>query len=129
MTAALRPYLRAIAFWVLFAPFLMLSALSSSVMPVRNADGTMTLVLCTDGDVKEMTIDLATGEPVEKDPSDRSDRCDWACSQWAVADLAHPEGPAAPLHLYRAERPVASVAVTMARVTGLPPSTGPPATA
>jgi hypothetical protein len=113
--------------WVLFAPFLLLSLLSPAVMPARSADGTLTLVLCSDGDATEVVIDLATGEPVEQAPSGRSDRCDWACGQMALAELMPPAAPAPPTLVRRAEPPPAAVVIALARVTGLPPATGPPA--
>ncbi len=127
MTAGNRQSLRAVCLWVLFAPFFLLTLLSPAVMPARSADGTLTLVLCTDGETTELVIDLATGEPVEKAPSDRSDRCDWACGQWAVADLTRPEAPAPLLHVHRANPPPESGRIVLARITGLPPATGPPA--
>ena len=126
MMMRLGPGLRALALWVLFAPFLVLSFVSSAVMPMQAADGTMMLVLCTGDGPVEMQIDLATGEPVQKSPSDVSDRCDWACGQLAVADLMRPEAPAPTVVLLSA-LPAAPVDLILpaARVTR-PQARGPP---
>lgn len=113
--------------WVLLAPFLLLSLIHPSVMPARAADGTLTMVLCSVDGPGEVTIDLATGLPVEKAPSDHPDHCDWACGQMTGAcvprlDLpAFASGPAT-----RADLPPPALVLHVAAATGLPPATGPP---
>ena len=127
MTARAHSGLRRLCLWVLLAPFVLLSLLSPGVMPARAADGTLVLVLCSDGGTSEMVIDLATGQPVEQTDTGRSDRCDWACGQMALADLALPIPPA-PVRLARPVEPAAApVSLSLAHATGLPPATGPPA--
>jgi len=87
----MRHGLRALAFWALLAPFLLLSLLPSSAMPARAADGTLTMVLCTGDGPVEMAMDLATGQPVKPQPAKpppegKADHCDWASGQF-TADL------------------------------------------
>lgn len=113
----------------MLSPFLMLSLLSPAVMPAQAADGTFTLVLCTGDGPVEMQIDLATGQPVHKSPADRSDRCAWACGQMAMVQNAAPALPLLVGRVSRADPPPASTRLILARATGLPPSTGPPAVA
>ncbi|MEZ5799053.1 MAG: hypothetical protein R3D63_17195 [Paracoccaceae bacterium] len=128
MTSMGRRNLRTFWLWVLLAPFLLLSLLSPAVMPARAADGTLTLVLCTDGEVTELVIDLATGKPVEKAPADSRDRCDWAAGHWSVASLLWAEAPAPiVLRVRPATPPPATVLLALSHATGLPPATGPPA--
>ncbi|MFM7445781.1 MAG: hypothetical protein ACKO2N_18060 [Tabrizicola sp.] len=112
---------------VLLLPFLVLTLVPAHVMPGRAADGTLTMVLCGDGIEQSVTIDLATGLPVEDAPAGPNERCDWAASQGAMADLGHP-APVLPGFFARPAAPhPASVALADAAATGLPPSTGPPA--
>lgn len=129
MTASLRHRLRTLALWAMLSPFLMLSLLSPAVMPAQAADGTFTLVLCTGDGPVEMQLDLATGQPVHKSPSDRSDRCAWACARMAIAPDAPPVLPVLLGRVTRADPPPVSTRLALSRATGLPPSTGPPAVA
>lgn len=128
MTAGLR-HLRIIALWAMLSPFLMLSLLSPSVMPARQTDGTLALVLCSVDGPGEVVIDLATGQPVEQAPDSVHDRCDWACGQMAVADLMRPGVPPVAIRARRADPPPAATVLHLASLTGLPPATGPPAAA
>lgn len=80
---------------VLVLPFLLLAGIAPGYMPVRGADGVITMVICADGMPVEVAVDAATGEPVAvgqgghdglpdstpKAPEDG--RCAWA--QLAVA--------------------------------------------
>lgn len=124
--------LRALAFWALLAPFLLLSLLPSSAMPARAADGTLTMVLCTGDGPIEMMMDLATGQPVKPQPAKpppegKTDHCDWASGQF-TADLT--AAPSAALALTLVSPPAAAPApptlLADASATGLPPATGPP---
>ncbi|MFN4202212.1 MAG: hypothetical protein ACK4GM_04060 [Tabrizicola sp.] len=118
--------LRAWALRALLLPFFLLCLLPPGVMPGRDAAGVLTLTLCGDAGAGEVIIDLATGQPVEKAPSDDGDRCAWACGQWAAADLASPFLPL-PLRDACRETPrPAAFVLRAAAITGLPPATGPP---
>ena len=125
MRTALKHRIRGLCRWVLLVPFLMLSLLSPGVMPARGDDGTMVLVLCTDGGTSEMVIDLATGEPVETAPPNR---CDWACGLCGLG-LAGPQVALPPVMLTetRLDPPPVRLILRTAQATGLPPATGPPA--
>ncbi len=112
--------------WVLLAPFLLLSLIHPSVMPARAADGTLTMVLCSVDGPDEVTIDLATGEVVDKAPSDGSDHCDWACGQMAGVVVTRPEAPPRAIRVTRMAPPPAAALLRIAAATGLPPATGPP---
>lgn len=112
--------------WVFLAPFLLVSLIHPSVMPARAADGTLTMVLCSVDGPAEVTIDLATGEPVEKAPSDSPDHCDWACGQMTGACLSRPALAPRASAVTRAEPPPQAVLLQVAAATGLPPATGPP---
>lgn len=126
MTARTRQNLRNFWHCVLLAPFVLLSLLSPAVMPSVASDGTLTLILCSDGDVSEMVIDLATGKPVESSPADGTDRCDWACGQWSVADLGLADQPLPARRSFRASRCTVTATFAALHKTGLPPATGPP---
>jgi hypothetical protein len=72
-------------------PFLALCLLPQGVMPVRAADGTMVLTLCTGAGAVDMVIDLSTGREVPARAPDRapdrakSDKpCDWTSFQSQV---------------------------------------------
>jgi hypothetical protein len=115
--------------WVLLIPFLLLSLISSAAMPARAADGTMVLILCTgDGPVETM-LDLATGQPVEKAPAKAGDHCAWACGQMTLADLAPPAMTLGVAASRRAEPPAPLPSLALSHAKGLPPATGPPASA
>ena len=89
------PLTRAIG-TLLLVPFLLLSLIAPGFMPVRDADGTLRMVICADGAMVEVVMDLNTGQPVDQPPEDG--RCDWA--QIAVAvPLADQPLPGPPLHL------------------------------
>lgn len=123
---------RNVAGWVLLLPFLLLSLISPAVMPARAADGTMLLVLCTGDGPVEMLVDLATGQPVERAPDhgdDKTDHCAWACGQMAVAELAAPVLILGDAATGRTRQPAPVQSVALRHATGLPPATGPPASA
>lgn len=68
---------------VLVLPFVLLTLIAPGYMPVRDADGGLRMVICSDAGMVEITIDPATGEPVESAPEDG--RCAWMAA--AMADL------------------------------------------
>jgi len=71
---------------------LSLGLLPPGIMPERNPDGTIEMVLCSDLGAVVMLLDPASGETRPKpEPSSAKPGCDWAMAQNA-ADLA-------PLHL------------------------------
>lgn len=125
--------LHALALWVAFAPFLLLSLIAPGVMPAH-ADGSgATLVLCTAAGPVELVIDPMTGAPVPKVPAGGDDGrdCDWASGLGGLALAGRPATlllPAPPSVSHRLA-PSASIVLSHARVTGLPPATGPPAAA
>jgi hypothetical protein len=126
-----RQTMRAICLWVLCAPFFLLSLLPSAAMPALAADGTLTMVLCTTDGPVEMVMDLATGQPVEKQhPEGKTDRCDWASSLF-TADLspALPGLAAMRLTATPLAPPAPPAVLADAAATGLPPATGPPLSA
>lgn len=127
MARGMRQGLRAALVRVLLAPFLLLSLLPAAAMPARTAEGTLTMVLCTDGGPVEMVLDLATGQPAGKAPQGKTGHCDWSCGQFA-ADLtpASPAVLAAVLHTTRLAPPAPPPVPAAAAATGLPPATGPP---
>lgn len=114
-------------------PFLLLSLLSPGVMPARDSDGALILVLCTADGLVETAIDPVTLQPLKapqgKHPENARDLCPWA-SLHSAAHLT----AATPMPALRTTRiiplafPLAETVLATGRVTGLPPSTGPPAT-
>jgi hypothetical protein len=131
MTKGMRHGLRAFAVWAMLAPFLLLSLLPSAAMPAIAPDGSLTMVLCTPDGPVEMVMDLATGQPIEKQhPEGKSDRCDWASS--LVTDDLSPALPTLPARSLTATPlapPPPPAVLADAAATGLPPSTGPPLSA
>ena len=116
--------------WALLAPSLFMSLLPAAAMPARAADGTLTMVLCTEDGPVEMVLDLATGQPAEKAPQGKTGHCDWSCGLFA-ADLA-PAPQAALAVVLAATRlapPAPPAILADAAATGLPPATGPPSVA
>jgi hypothetical protein len=71
-------------------PFLGLSLLPQGVMPGRSAEGTLTLTLCSGDGPVDVTIDLATGEPLAPGHGKVSQTCDWAMGQVAALVGAEP---------------------------------------
>lgn len=130
MAREMRQGLRAVLVWALLAPFLFMSLLPAAAMPARAADGTLTMVLCTEDGPVEMVLDLATGQPAEKAPQGKTGHCDWSCGLFA-ADLA-PAPQAALAVVLAATRlapPAPPAILADAAATGLPPATGPPSVA
>ena len=73
---------------LLVVPFLFLSLIAPGYMPLRDADGTLRMVICADGGQVEVVLDLTTGEPVQTAPEDG--RCDWAQMVMAGPALEQP---------------------------------------
>lgn len=107
----------------LLVPFLALTLIPAQMMPARGADGTLTIVLCVNGGAQTVTVDLTTGKPVRQAADGR---CDWACAQMAVVDLAQPVMPVVAMQARQAQPSATPTILAMARATGLPPATGPP---
>lgn len=112
----------------------MLSLISQGVMPAREADGAVTLVLCTPEGIVEIAVDPQTMQPLDDDPdgparhpdTGAGDHCPWAGLQAPIdltADARLPQmlRPALP----QGFAPVHTV-LAAGRATGLPPATGPP---
>jgi hypothetical protein len=112
--------------WILLLPFLALTLIPAQIMPARAADGTLTMVLCIDGSEAEVTIDLATGQPVEHAPLSADNRCDWASAYVVVAHLAQPVLTPLVQQPQQTGAPILTTMLAATRTTGLPPSTGPP---
>lgn len=128
MFVLLRPFLHAVGLWLAVLPFLLVALIAPGVMPARDGNGTLTLVLCADGATTEMQVDLATGQPVQPGPDAADDRCDWAAGHWATADLARPTLPSLVWAMRPADpRAAQTLVLAGAAATGLPPATGPPA--
>ena len=114
-------------------PFVVSSLIGSAVMPVKGADGTLTLVICSGGAMIEIAVDPVTMEPVSESPDEQSPRsqtdyCAWAASHVAV-DLPAIAAIPARLHVGGAAMNMpAPTVLRVAAATGLPPATGPPAT-
>ncbi|WP_417248147.1 hypothetical protein [Celeribacter sp.] len=111
--------------WLVLAPFFLTSLVADAVMPVATADG-LTMTLCTGEGVVEITIDPATGQPVEKSDTSSSQRCDWAAAQHVAAFLETSLPRAAEGREIPLEPALAVTTLVAARRTGLPPATGPP---
>ncbi|WP_255435555.1 hypothetical protein [Paracoccus sp. S1E-3] len=136
MTGTLRRQMRMLALWAMMLPFLGVSLIANGVMPSRGADGYVTFVICTGTGMVEMAFDPVTMEPVETGgladmPSDDDETaakaCAWSGMQ-AAFDLPHSVLWMAPAQTSRRADPLrVETALLMARATGLPPSTGPPA--
>lgn len=111
--------------WALIVPFLLLSLVSASVMPLRQADGSMTLVLCGGDGPIEVTVDAAQS-PHHAPAPEPHKPCPWACGH-AVADMPLPVPmPVIVGSVTRMDPPPRGVRLAAAGRTGLPPSTGPP---
>lgn len=118
--------LRRLALCVLLAPFVALALIPHGVMPIRGAEG-LVLVICTGDGPLEMVVDKATGETRPREPADPGNSCVWANASATVMLQA-------PVHLadvHLSWQPAipagASAILAVARATGLPPATGPPA--
>lgn len=121
-------FLRAVALWAMFSPFFLLCLIAPGVMPARAESGVVMLVICDSYGATEIAVDARSFQPVEKAPGQGSEPCFWACLQGPVM-LAAPVTltPLAMRLLAVAPPPAAMVVLAMARATGLPPATGPPA--
>lgn len=134
MQAGLTRQLRDFALWAV-GPFLLLSLISPGVMPARGADGALVLVLCTADGMVETAVDPVTLEPLTapdggpgQHPQNARDHCPWVslhglAMQAVAAPMPVRGGDITPLMIW----PLAETVLQAGRVTGLPPSTGPPA--
>jgi hypothetical protein len=112
---------RWLALWALLVALLPVTLLPAGVMPAQGAGG-LVLVLCSADGPVTVTLDPATGEPVQAAP----DRCAWAVAQ-ASAVLPAPFAPAAPAPRVADPLPpvvpaVASLPVPLARLPRGPPT-------
>lgn len=73
--------LRRLVAALVLVPVLLAALIPAGLMPVRAADGALTLVLCTPEGPVTLAVDPATGEPVQAAP----DRCAWAMAHAAAA--------------------------------------------
>ena len=119
--------LRALALWAMLAPFLLLSLIAPGVMPARAESGVLMMVICHGDGMTEIAVDPRTFEPVGDSPDDDADPCFWGIAHSPV-DLVPPVQLAPSVARLLAARPPAAPTVRIvARATGLPPATGPPA--
>lgn len=81
---------RIVGLW-LALPFVMLSLIAPGYMPVQADNGSLTMVICSDGMAVEVSVDLATGQPVSKQQSPQDGRCSWAQAAQAAVLM---DGPA-----------------------------------
>ncbi|ARO13523.1 hypothetical protein BVG79_00163 [Ketogulonicigenium robustum] len=127
-------YLRLIALWAMLLPFAAVSLVASGVMPARAANGAIILVICTGGGgMVEMAFDPVTMQPID-DSADDGTSSDQAHCYWAAAQAPFDAPETVQISLPRKPAPtqahfIASTTLSAAASTGLPPSTGPPATA
>lgn len=123
--------LRTVLVWASVLPFVLMSLIGAEVMPVRGADGTLTMVICTGDGMIEIAVDPAMMEPVA-DEGDRNDTapgqglCDWAAAQAAYTLAEHRVLLSATPKLSRGRIVFAETTLLVSDATGLPPSTGPP---
>lgn len=131
MQAGWRWRLRACALWATLGSLVLLSLLSPGVMPARDADGALILVLCTAEGTVETAVDPVTFEPIDasdqQHPDNAREYCPWFSlhstgSLTAMAPIPARGGDMLP----PMEFPLAETVLAAGRVTGLPPSTGPP---
>lgn len=73
--------LRRLVAALVLVPVLLAALIPSGLMPVRAADGALTLVLCTPEGPVTLAVDPATGEPVQQTAPDR---CAWAMAHAAA---------------------------------------------
>lgn len=113
-------------------PFLGTSLIAKGVMPGATPNGTVSFVICADGMMVEMAFDPVTMQPLDDDESGTVDGAADACAWAALHGVASlPDLHAAPrpdLALTATTAPDHDTALRVALATGLPPSTGPPAT-
>jgi hypothetical protein len=128
MTPKIQDRGRQLAIWALLTPFLILSLLSPSVMPMHIAGSGVVLTLCSGDGPVELRIDPETGEPAEKSPADTHEGCAWANARIVVADLAQPALPPIFTRIARTDPAPVPGVLRRAEKTGQPPTTGPPAT-
>ncbi|TKD22681.1 hypothetical protein FBT96_06060 [Rhodobacter capsulatus] len=124
MTPFVSGSLRAAALWMAAFGLFCATLLPASVMPLRAADAAMRLVLCTgNGPVVLMTAD----KPLA--PGAGEGRCKWACCHALATGCDRAAAAPRPIPAGRLSRlaPPPQILRT-ARVTGLPPATGPPST-
>lgn len=112
--------------WVLIAPLLLLLFAPPSVMPVKTADGGISIVICTGDGPLEMRIDPETGDPLP----DRDDKDNAGCHWNALRDVATlPDlAPAPAAAAFFSEQAVVATALVPRQPTRYerPPARAPP---
>lgn len=63
--------------WLLLAPALLMLLVPASIMPVRQSDGSLTIVICTGSGPLELRVDPDTGQPVEGEDIQTGSACHW----------------------------------------------------
>ena len=131
MTHPAAHLLRTVLAWVSILPFVLMSLIGAAVMPVRSADGTLTMVICSGDILIETAVDPATMEPVSdegrnNDSAPEQGVCDWAAAQSAYTLVAQSVFSFALQKITEARNSFAETTLMVSDTTGLPPSTGPP---
>ncbi|MEM9009619.1 MAG: hypothetical protein AAGE18_00210 [Pseudomonadota bacterium] len=109
--------------WLLLAPFVAVSLISATVMPVATAHG-ITMVICSSDGIAEILVDPKTGQPIET--GEPSAHCDWAAVKTVATSTASPAVEAPPFSMAAIRPVLPTTMLSHARAAGLPPSTGPP---
>lgn len=125
-------HMRAAALWTGLLAFVLSSLIAFGTMPARAGNGAVVFVICTGDGVMEMAFEPITMKPVSDKEKGRKDApgldyCPWAAGQSALA-LDIPRLMIQPLPAAGRLTPqFTETVLTVSRVTGLPPATGPPA--
>lgn len=124
--------MRVASLWAGLLLVLLSSLVAPGTMPTRAEDGTLVLVLCTGDGVTATPFDPLTMEPVSNREGEGEEEphpgyCPWAASQ-AWGGSVPVTSVVVPLLLLagHAAAPASETVLAVSRVTGLPPSTGPP---
>lgn len=131
MTRPAAHLLRIVLVWISVLPFVLMSIIGAGVVPVRSAEGTLMMVICTGDGMVEIAVDPATMEPIS-DEGDKNDTapgqgvCDWAAAQSAYTLVGQTVLSLALQKIAEAWTGFAETTLTVSDATGLPPSTGPP---
>jgi hypothetical protein len=112
--------------WLLLAPFLLTTLLAPGVMPHRADDGSLTVVLCSDGGPVEVRIDLATGQPLPADQHPDDKRCDWHMARDGAALAAAPLALTLAVVVTAIETPSSPLGLTLQTRQSRPFARGPP---
>ncbi|MDO5612408.1 MAG: hypothetical protein Q4G14_04085 [Paracoccus sp. (in: a-proteobacteria)] len=132
MRKMMRRALRLIALWAMLLPLMLSSLVPAAIMPMRDAGGTVTMVICTAEGMVEAAFDPVTMQPL---PDSGDDRREGPQSAPCPCAGTHPPATLDPLGaiirpaglaLRRDACPQRQAAPRLAAVTGLPPATGPP---